>query len=831
MASVTSSLDYAAVNLMLRAPRVAVIIDGSDEAWVSAARVALAQCSKVWGGAGFVLVPQQEGIVHPTVLAAVTAYDPDYVAVSARTLAEHELGTPGGFEIMGADDQVLQGDERAEAIARSGDRDYVTDDAHVARETVLAACSPHRMREDLEDGEVFWDDPLHQLSTADPTGSGLTHVNRLSAFVEQACLGAPPQWGGPLGLLAASKLGALAGPTAVSAVAPATGDDATWLAAWLQNLFVRAPDVATELVLNPSGGATFGFQIEQLPFAWQNASAGLTSVVEGSARRGPAWVVIGDSPEEFALWMVLDRLYGNAVWWHSDWFNDHGPESADVAHSLTSDWLRRKGGVHVCTVRANAAEVVKLRDLFQDAIDHPRPGRRTSRKRQVTTGEVPWRREGRLTLAARENFSAEFPVPVLRDGNGGIEMVTRPPGLSLTDALGRAGDRELSWQVDAIFDGSVMPRGRGLIGDELCAPGQDRAHTFVRNSRAGITWHSERFDFTVPGMAPDQQVARPKVRELSLDDWADVMCARQGYTTQLSSAGINAQVLATLWGGRPQMIDDLAGEWRTVLARFGPTGAGGNKGTSQTFEEGHGVVISGHGGILTFAGIAACWSDDEDTANLRTQLDRLVSGRVLRRGLALVCAECRKAAFVAVDELSQKNRCASCSALNDLSQAAWKKPSNEPLWFYDLHPAARSFITMNGDAPLATAHFVKATSRTFTDAAETELVRDGKRVAESDVLIHADGEVLTGEVKTGNELHPNSKVRKSAARKRALWADVLRADEIILATTQKKWADSSVEAMRACMDSYKWTTPGLRPRLRLITGLRGPDAASEYVAW
>ena len=63
--------------------------------WVAAARIALAQCTQVWGGAGFVLVPHHDGKVDRTILEALVAYDPDYVAISARTIAERESVAPG----------------------------------------------------------------------------------------------------------------------------------------------------------------------------------------------------------------------------------------------------------------------------------------------------------------------------------------------------------------------------------------------------------------------------------------------------------------------------------------------------------------------------------------------------------------------------------------------------------------------------------------------------------------------------------------------------------------------------------------------------------------
>lgn len=104
-------------------------------------------------------------------------------------------------------------------------------------------------------------------------------------------------------------------------------------------------------------------------------------------------------------------------------------------------------------------------------------------------------------------------------------------------------------------------------------------------------------------------------------------------------------------------------------------------------------------------------------------------------------------------------------------------------------------------------------------------------MAETDLLIHADGVVITGEVKTSNALHTSGKERVKAARKRALWADVLRADEIVLATTHESWAPSSVQAMIDALAAYAWTTPAHQPRLRLLEGIGSTSVMSTYVAY
>ena len=79
-------------------------------------------------------------------------------------------------------------------------------------------------------------------------------------------------------------------------------------------------------------------------------------------------------------------------------------------------------------------------------------------------------------------------------------------------------------------------------------------------------------------------------------------------------------------------------------------------------------------------------------------------------------------------------------------------------------------------------------------------------MAETDLLIHADGVVITGEVKTSNALHTSGKERVKAA-------------------------PSSVQAMIDALAAYAWTTPAHQPRLRLLEGIGSTSVMSTYVAY
>lgn len=79
--------DYTVVHMGLRAPRVAIVIDGGDR-WIDSSRLALFAATRCWGGAGFVLVPHRAGAVDPLLLRMVGAYDPDHVVNLLPTLGQ-----------------------------------------------------------------------------------------------------------------------------------------------------------------------------------------------------------------------------------------------------------------------------------------------------------------------------------------------------------------------------------------------------------------------------------------------------------------------------------------------------------------------------------------------------------------------------------------------------------------------------------------------------------------------------------------------------------------------------------------------------------------------
>lgn len=427
------------------------------------------------------------------------------------------------------------------------------------------------------------------------------------------------------------------------------------------------------------------------------------------------------------------------------------------------------------------------------------------------------------TLAVAGQFDHQFTVPARRDDGGTVTMMTPSPAPALEDPdLARSSG--LRWHVDLELLGSVMPRGRGLDGRVLLAPSENIYLTHVRSGQDGITYDAGRLDFVPAGTPPVSRLARPRLREPGLAEWARLLARQSGLNLGLSSPGRRAETLRQLWDNRADFVDALTGQLLPVLRAFQPSHAK----SSDAYPDGEGVVLLNgvREGYLTFTGMRKYAGDKIDPAALRDNLDALAARRLVRRGLILGCGMCSRPAFIAVGNLAQVNQCPRCGTANELAMTQWRDPVEEPKWYYDLHPVARELLADHGEVPLLLSRHLRSAARRYDDVPELEL-RDasGNPVAEADLIAAANDQVILAEAKSSDALGKNPREVKRAAAKRVMLAGALRADQIILATTQPEWNMSSLTEIRGAVSGRLWLA-GLRPAVRLITRL-GSDHVED----
>jgi hypothetical protein len=134
-------LEHLAVSIRLRAPRVAIVVP-SRRPWQYFAGVALHRATTIWGGAGFILVPHQEGVVDPIMLRIASAYDPDHVVSTEAPMADLMDLLPELYAVNISGKPTSS----AEVRAASNPNRLLAPSDERARIKVSAACTPYRER-------------------------------------------------------------------------------------------------------------------------------------------------------------------------------------------------------------------------------------------------------------------------------------------------------------------------------------------------------------------------------------------------------------------------------------------------------------------------------------------------------------------------------------------------------------------------------------------------------------------------------------------------------------------------------------------------------------
>lgn len=829
---------------------MAVVFDGGAD-WHYWARLALHACTRVWGGRGFILVPHQDGEVGTEMLRAVRAYDPDYVVALERTIGSMEASRPGAIALRRTDGSERTGEER---------KQFVADHLHVrigiasddrARKTVAAACMPHRLltpvgtdvselSEHVTSCSASGD--IGHLTSAETAIAGLydTVVGDLP-YPRRSCLSSPPDWGGALGVAVASACGVVESPSA-GADPSLSARDLDAVVAWLirDALPSDQPRAAIGEPIQPMvwhPDAALNIRPAQLPTAFDSTTEGLVPIARGHDYPGQTLIRVGDTADDFALAYAHRRLYGAGLWLPTNWLCTDGaldPNSPAffLLHSLVY-WPAVHGrNILLDSSTLPAAELEQLSEKLHDPQVwrgvNGKEEQQEQLKKRIRHEQAAWSTKRVLSFAIDGDFDRDLAVPVTRNDDGDIAMVVSCPPPMITEAnLAALAVRQnsnatsaLQWQVDAELAPCETPHGRGLAGPALLAEGEPQFAVWVRSGRHGFTVESERYDMIVSGQAPATKLARPRLRAPGLKTWANLMALQQGSTMVLSAAGQRVEIARELWGGRAALAAGFTGPMAAVLHRFRPV-----KKPEQlklTPEEGDGLRTGAGDELfepyLTFTGMTRAAGPALSTNQVREQVDHYLRQGIMRRGLILGCARCPWVAFHAIDHLQQTNACPRCATPNALDQARWRDPFEEPTWYYDLHPTIRTLVVQNGDVPLVLSHHLRTTTRAYTDVAELELYdANGSALAELDLLAHADGQLITAEAKRPADL---GKKIVEAMYKRALLADRLQADQIVLATTGEQWEAKHLQAFVNELRQHRWTR--VIPRGRLISGLGTP---------
>jgi hypothetical protein len=793
-----AQMEYRSIGARLRPPRFVVgYRPGQD--WIYSARRVVASISRVWGGNGAVIAPIGESAVMSEVLALfMRAYDPDHIAGHVSVLADLAHDAP---EIYGRDAQKAVGQEEipddvwqvlsAAPIPNQGWDELA--------EQVDAYCSPFKGfgpgRRQFRANDVLWLDRAGQINRHLTTVSDRPGERTLTLNLSQV----DPA----ISLMVETRIGSVDPDTregrtvielpvtdedlpdlirlAISGtVRPLTWDLQARYAAAADSSRASGPDLTVDQFLAES------------PFARSGRS---TIKARTDIPQPPVVCVIGETADDHALALMCDRLFHHAAWVPTHLLAKDAPLGGAVRTALYM--LRNVTGAPdrptlVTSISEPSAVVdsvaVSLNTMFEAyaAGGEPIPDPRGAES--IAAASLAAER-GRSILADPSSFSLRRSVPVA-DEAGDVAVLT-PVVLPSPQAVERV-QADLDWYVDVWMPGQQLPARTSLSSDCLQQTPPGIPDAIVRASRDGLTFASPNFGFVMAGAPPEGRLALPLLRFPSADALFAELAVAANAHIERSPAGRRSAIAVEMWGSFKAVASDLAGPVRNLLNAFLPPSV-----AEGDYEIGYEIRGDGFVALEDAAEVLSVESNEA-----RDIVDRLLALNVLRRGLLLYCARCRVYAFYRIEQVGQTFECHSCGHVSPLSRGQWYIKDTEPHWYYSLDQVVHDLLTEHGDVPLLAAANLSEHASSALWSPEL-IVTDNSGSVEIDLCLVVDGRIIIGEAKSNGTLR-GDKGTQEVARRLVHAAQLLSADEIVLATSQPTWAKGTLSSVQDAV-STSWT--------------------------
>ncbi|MGW3291392.1 hypothetical protein ACWDR3_42870 [Streptomyces sp. NPDC001002] len=797
--------EFRPVGVRLRAPRLALAYRTMDD-WVPMARGAVASISRVWGGSGAVVLPvpgmSPQAKTADALLPLLRPYDPDHVAVLLPTLADVAHMDPTvvnrvltQFAVPGEDSDVTWRRVSSLSLQPLG-WEGVADQ-------VDSWCSPfkgvHRDQQRFKARNIISLEHSHDsrrsLATVPALPSGPVFTLDLSG-VDAA-----------VALMVESRIGAVHPDARRGLDLVELSVEEEDLPALVHLAITGTPragwDLASRYRGAVGGGASDDLTPDEFmastPFA--HAARWTTQPVFYPPK--PVVWVVGETAEDHALAMLCDRLYQHAAWIPLRLLEEGGPLARavkgalytfqGVGHGDESPILLASASQPQENLQVLAAE---LNRPFNSVTMHADDGESAAldvRKVKAATLTELAQHDGITLLADPDAYQISQRVPTSQEA-GSISLLT-PLQLPRAQAAAHLG-AELHWYVDVWLPYYALPARPALPGSCLTQEtGAAIPDTVARVARHSVSFISANMGFATP----DTRYAQPLLQFPSADRVFEKLAGAHGATVERSSAGLQAAIAVEMWGSPEAFAADLHGPARDVLNSFLPPAK------KRDGNYGPGYAIRGSGYVALEDIKNTLGSETFDAP--RDLVDRLLGMNALRRGLLLNCARCHFEAFYRIEQVGPAFDCEACGHTSPLARGRWYKDDAEPCWYYALDQVVRDLLRQHGDVPLLAAQQLRQKAASVLWSPELNVTHaDGS--IELDLCLIVDGRIIVGEAKSNNTLKASKGTQEAAARL-VHAAQILTADEIVLATTRPAWARGTRAAVEQAVEN-QWAH-GPRP--------------------
>jgi hypothetical protein len=796
--TVMKQLEYRPVGARLRAPRFVLAYRPMAD-WVYMARCALTQVSRVWGGSGAVILPvsgeTEDATAHSGLLPLLRNYDPDHVAGLLPTVADAAHMNPTVRDRMVA--QYATPDEGSD---RTWHR-LSSLPLQMPRWEGLAGqldgwCSPFKgVRQNKQHFEAH--DVRNLGQTHESRGSLATvSVPPYDRMFTLDLSGVEPT----IALMVETRLGSAdraARPDENIMELPVEDED---LPALIHLAITGKPratgwDLGSRFRTVAEGDSPQELTADEFLAATPFAHAGRWTTQLSSYPPGPAVCMVGETAEDHALAMLCERLYGHGAWIPTSMLADDGPHRRVIKNALhTLQTLQDDGDLPV--LLTSVSEPQEMLEALADDLNRPFAGTTMQvddgspvpleiRKAKAVSPSAVAEHDAMSLLADPASYQLRQSAPMGQEA-GGVSILA-PLQLPEAEAATHIGP-ELHWYVDVWLPRHTLPARTALSSSSLTQETGGLPDAVVRAARQSVTFISANMGFATP----DARYARPLLHFPSADKLFEELAGARGATVERSDAGRRAAIAVEMWGSPEALAADLTGSVREVLNSFLPPKRDGDYGV--------GYAIRGDG-YVALEDIKTTL--DIDIFEARDLVDRLLDVNVLRRGLLLSCARCHFEAFYRIELVGSTFDCEACGHASGVTRGRWYSKDPEPHWYYAIDQVVRNLLRNHGDVPMLAAHQLRRNASSVLWSPELE-VTDSDGSIEIDLCLVVDGRIVVGEAKSNNTLKGEKYGTQASAARLVRAAQILGADEIVLATSRNAWArDTRAVVLRAVEGGWR----------------------------
>ena len=785
---------FKTLHASVRPPRVAVLVDKSDEYWHHTCLRVIEFFSKLWGGAYNLIVPTDGKTIDERFWRILEAFDPDHLYVYRKCGEDFRLSTPDEYA------------KRIEADLQSYQSQFGSQNAGTSRD---------RIDKDLRNS---W------MSSLAITPQLQNEIKvRLSPFyfeewiVETGAISARAAVGFPLTSLANIILNTRHPDRFAEINAPSDLVPKLWYSAVLgladdsaaekleglgilRNRFDFEKNNISqlmELVITGAIEKPWALRANQrifseldgiAPYQLSMIELGLYRSTKYAYWNEPLILVAGAEFEDFCLYYCLSRIRDRVVWIlpsiTQGALSANKTEISEVEMSFMAqvrgeDFSQQShGGLACMSYTLSDAEIEAVIGRFH-ASPHSRFRSPIAIARSVADlVRMP------LVAVERDNLQRDISVQFANDVSISPFTTPKPKNFHTIHPYEHRYITQLSVAQEA--PPKHFHLGNWIISDRRLTTKE------VRVGRDGPAYFCPNIAYF--GGDIDTVLVRPYLRLPPLHKVIAELARTQGYECRPSDKGIYADETIAKWGGLDEAAGFLRdGAKRSLLEQFldkSPSEAG--KGVYLTDDRRRYLDLPAAKAL-----VGAC------AASL---IDELVSKQILYRGFIFICSYCRNSSWFSVNEIAQDFKCRRCSRNQLYTRANWKMPE-EPAWFYKLDELVyQGYRQGMAVSLLALDYLKKRSSENFSFTTDREFWKPNasKPVAEVDLFCVSDGVLIIGEAKEDNRLGKSVSDENGEIAKYKQLASGLGVRQLVLATSSNGWNTQTKERVIAALSDMPY---------------------------